>query len=370
MRMANILTLGIKELRGLARDPFLMVLIVYAFTVNVYTTATASPETLNKATIAVVDEDGSPVSERLVDAFYPPYFSPPALITPAQMDHRMDAGIDTFALDIPPNFQRDLLAGRVPAIQLNVDATRITQAFSGSGYVQSIATGEIAAFSQRYRSDAPARVDLDLRSRFNPNLTHFWFGAINSIIDNITMLSIVLTGAALIREREHGTVEHLLVMPVTALEIMVSKIWSMGLVVVLLSLISLVVVVQGLLAVPVQGSLPLFFTGVALDVIAATVMGIALATVAESMPQFALLLIMVLLPLQVLSGSLSPRESMPPIVRTLMLGAPNTHFVALAQSVLFRGAGLSVVWPQLASLAAIALVLFAFALRRFRSFLK
>jgi len=75
MRMANILTLGIKELRGLARDPFLMVLIVYAFTVNVYTTATASPETLNKAAIAVVDEDGSPVSERLVDAFYPPYLS-------------------------------------------------------------------------------------------------------------------------------------------------------------------------------------------------------------------------------------------------------------------------------------------------------
>ena len=357
MRMANILTLGIKELRGLARDPFLMVLIVYAFTVNVYTTATASPETLNKAAIAVVDEDGSPVSERLVDAFYPPYFSPPALITPAQMDHRMDAGIDTFALDIPPNFQRDLLAGRVPTIQLNVDATRITQAFSGSGYVQSIAAGEIAAFSQRYRSDAPARVDLDLRSRFNPNLTHFWFGAITSIIDNITMLSIVLTGAALIREREHGTVEHLLVMPVTALEIMVSKIWSMGLVVALLCLVSLVFVVQGVLAVPVQGSLP-------------TVMGIALATVAESMPQFALLLILVLLPLQVLSGSLSPRESMPTIVRTLMLGAPNTHFVALAQSVLFRGAGLSVVWPQLASLAAIALVLFAFALRRFRSFLK
>jgi len=129
-------------------------------------------------------------------------------------------------------------------------------------------------------------------------------------------------------------------------------------------------VVQGVLAVPVQGSLPLFLTGVALDVIAATVMGIALATVAESMPQFALLLILVLLPLQVLSGSLSPRESMPTIVRTLMLGAPNTHFVALAQSVLFRGAGLSVVWPQLASLAAIALVLFAFALRRFRSFLK
>lgn len=190
------------------------------------------------------------------------------------------------------------------------------------------------------------------------------------VIDNITMLSIVLTGAALIREREHGTVEHLLVMPVTPFEIMVSKVWSMGLVVLLASAVALIGVVQGLLAVPLQGSLLLFMVGAVLHLFATTSMGIFLATMAGSMPQFGMLIILVLVPLQVLSGAMTPRESMPEVIQTLMLAAPNTHFIILAQSVLFRGAGLSVVWPQLLALAGIGSVLFFFALRHFRRFLK
>jgi ABC-2 type transport system permease protein len=370
VRTANVLQLGVKELRGLLRDPVLIVLIIHAFTLSVYMHATGLPETLKKAAISVVDEDRSPLSARIVGAFYPPYFTAPVVITPAEMDRRMDAGTDTFVLDIPPSFQRDLLAGRSPAIQLNVDATRMTQAFTGSGYVQAIVSGEIADFVRGYRSAVLAPVDLDLRVRFNPNLTRSWLGAVAGIIDSITMLAVILTGAALIREREHGTIEHLLVMPVTLVELMLSKIWSMGLVVLLVSTFSLIVVVQGLLAVPIAGALWLFVLGAALDVIAATAIGIALATMAGSMPQFGLLTILILLPLQVLSGSSTPRESMPEIVQALMLAAPNTHFVMLAQSVLFRGAGIEDVWSQLLALVAISLLLLMFSLRRFRGFLK
>ena len=370
MRVANVLQLGIKELRGLWRDPMMLFLVAYVFTVAVYTEATAIPETLNKAAIAVVDEDQSPLSTRITGAFYPPYFTKPAGITPTEMDRRMDAGIDTFALDIPPNFERDLLAGRSPTIQLNVDATRMTQAFTGSGYIQSIIAGEVRDFSRRYRSSAPGQIDLDLRMRFNANLVKSWFGAVTSIINNVTMLAVVLTGAALIREREHGTIEHLLVMPVTPVEIMLSKLWSMGLVVFVVSCLSLVLVVQGVMGVPIQGSIGLFALAAALDVFATTALGIALATLAGSMPRFGLLIILVLLPLQVLSGSLSPRESMPELVRTIMLAAPNTHFVILAQSILFRDAGLDVVWPQFLALTGIGAVLFAVSLRQFRGFLK
>jgi ABC-2 type transport system permease protein len=102
MRAANILHLGVKELWGLARDPILLVMIFFAFSVQVYTGATAAPETLNKAPIAIVDEDQSPLSARIIGAFYRPYFLPPILITRAEMDARMDAGLDTFALNIPP----------------------------------------------------------------------------------------------------------------------------------------------------------------------------------------------------------------------------------------------------------------------------
>ncbi|MBN8892229.1 MAG: hypothetical protein ABS99_00685 [Acetobacteraceae bacterium SCN 69-10] len=370
MRPANILFLAGKELRGLLRDRMLLVLIVYSFTIAVYTAATAMPETLHRAPIAIIDEDRSPLSQQIVGAFYPPHFTFPQLITPGEMDRRMDAGLDTFALDIPPGFERDLLAGRSPAIQLNVDATRMTQAFSGSGYVQSIVSDEVNAFAARRPVTAVPQVDLALRMRFNPELNKSWFGAINELIDNVTMLAIILTGAALIREREHGTIEHLLVMPVTPLEIMTSKVAAMGLVVLAATALSLLLMVQGALGVPIAGSIWLFLLGAVLHLFATTSLGISLACVAGSMPQFGLLLMLVLLPMQVLSGGMTPRESMPDIIQWIMLAAPNTHFVMIAQAILFRGAGLGVVWPQFLALLGIGGALFTFSLGRFRRFLR
>lgn len=370
MRIANVWLLGVKELRGLLRDPMMVILILYCFTLSIYSASSAMPETLNRATIAIVDEDRSPISARIGSAFYAPYFTTPDDIEVSEMDRRMDQGLDTFALNIPPNFQRDLLADKRPEIQLNVDATRMTQAFSGAGYVQQIVQSEIAEYLARTRDTAPTTVDLVLRPRFNPELDSSWFGAVNNVTLSITMLSIVLTGAALIREKEHGTVEHLLVMPVTALEIMLSKVWAMGFVVLLATIVSLKLVVELWLGVPLQGSLLLFLLGTVLMLFATTSMGIFLATIGGTMPQFGLLLMLVLLPLQVLSGGMTPRESMPEVIQNIMLAAPNTHFVILAQAVLFRGAGFGVVWPQLLALLAIGSVLFWFALRRFRAFLR
>ncbi len=363
---ANIYRLGIKELWSLVRDPMMLALIAYTFTVSIYIAATAMPETLHKAPIAIVDEDGSPLSARIGAAFYLPRFEPPAMIQSSQIDAGLDAGEYTFALDIPPNFQRDVLAGKSPAIQLNVDATRMSQAFTGSAYIQQMVLGEVNEFVQRHRGSAVPPVDLALRARFNPNLEQSWFGALMEIINNVTMLSIILTGAALIREREHGTIEHLLVMPVTPFEIMVSKIWSMGLVVLVAAACALTAVVQGVLRVPIEGSVALFLTASALHLFATTSLGIFMATLARSMPQFGLLTVLILLPMQLLSGSFTPRESMPGLVQTLMLAAPTTHFVAAGQAILFRAAGFEVVWPKFLALAAIGTAFFLIALNRFR----
>jgi ABC-2 type transport system permease protein len=366
VRLDNVFHLGVKELRSLARDPIMLGLIVWAFTLAIYAAATAMPETLNKAPIAIVDGDRSPLSQRIVSAFYPPYFTPPTMITQGEMDARMDAGVDTFALDIPPDFQRDLLAGRKPTIQLNVDATRMSQAFTGNAYVHTIVTSEVNAFARHHRAAPALPVDLVLRARFNAELNTSWFGAVVEVINHVTMLALVLTGAALIREREHGTIEHLLVMPVTPLEIMSAKVWSMALVVLVACAASLLIVVQGLLRVPIQGSVPLFLAGAAVHLFAATSLGIFLATVARSMPQFGLLMILVMIPLEMLSGGTTPRESMPHVVQLVMLAAPTTHFVMLAQAILFRGAGFATVWPQFVALAAIGAALFGYALTRFR----
>ena len=362
----KIFRLGVKELWSLARDPMMLVLIVFMFTVTIYISATAIPETLHKASISIVDEDGSQLSASIASAFYPPRFNPPVIISLADIDKGLDSGSYTFVLNIPPNFHRDVLAGKSPAIQLNVDATRMTQAFSGSGYVQQIVLSEVKEFVQRYHGTAAAPVSLALRVRFNPNLERFWFGALMELINSVTMLSIILAGAALIREREHGTIEHLLVMPVTPSEIMLAKIWSMGLVVLLAVAGSLVFVVQGVLRVPVEGSAVLFLVGAALSLFATTSLGIFMATLVRSMPQFGMLAMLVLLPLQLLSGGITPRESMPGFIQNVMLVAPTTHFVAVGQAVLFRDAGLSVVWPQFLALAAIGGVCFVIALNRFR----
>ena len=364
--VANIYDLGVKELWSLWRDPMMLVLIVYVFTASVYTSATSMPETLHNAPIAIVDEDNSALSQRVASAFYPPQFTQPAMIDYRDVDPGMDAGLYTFALVIPPNFQRDVLAGRSPAAQLNVDATRMSQAFTGSGYIQQIFTGEVNEFVKRYRgTDAPP-VDLALRARFNPALDKAWFGSVVQIINHITLLSIILTGAALIREREHGTIEHLLVMPVTPAQIMLSKVWSMALVVLIASFLSLNLMVRGVLGVPVEGSIALFFAGAALSLFATTSMGIFLATLARNMPQFGMLMMLTIMPLQMLSGGTTPRESMPEIAQNIMLIAPTTHFVELSQAILYRGAGLETVWQPFLALALIGTVLFFLSLARFR----
>ncbi|WP_068466651.1 ABC transporter permease [Candidatus Protochlamydia phocaeensis] len=370
MGSANILQLGIKELRTLRRDPIMIILIIYAFSGSIYAAAKVLPETLHKAPIAIIDEDHSELSERIDDAFYPPYFMVPSLITWEEEDARLDAGLDTFIIDIPPNFQKDFLAGRKPIIQVNIDATRMSQAFTGHLYVQNIITEEILAFSQRYRSNPTLPVDVALRVLYNPNLIQSWFGAVMELINSITMLSVILTGAAFIREREHGTVEHLLVMPVTPVEIMVSKIWAMALVVLVATACSMALVIQGLLAIPIQGSIPLFLTGALLQLFATTSMGIFLGTMARSMPQFGLLAILVLLPLEILSGGITPRESMPEFIQNMMLAAPNTYFVMLAQAILFRGAGFLTVWPQFLALILLGTILFVISLARFRKTLE
>jgi ABC-2 type transport system permease protein len=364
--LGNIFHLGVKELRSLWYDKILLLLVVWTFSGGIYTAATATSQELHNAPIAIADEDRSQLSQRIVGTFYGPYFKTPESIGLAQIDPGLDAGRYTFVLDIPPHFERDVLAGRRPALQINIDATQMSQAFVGAGYIQAMVGGEIGEYVRKTREEPPAPVTLALHTRFNPNLDTTWFGSVMEIINNITMLSIILTGAALIREREHGTIEHLLVMPLGPAEIMLGKIWSMGLVVLVAATLSLTLMVQGVLQVPIAGSLTLFLVGAALHLFSTTAMGILIGTVARSMPQLGLLIILVLLPLELLSGGITPRESMPAMIRTVMQAAPTTHFVSFAQAILYRGAGLAVVWPQFLALAALGMLFFAVALYRFR----
>jgi len=363
---SNIFWLGTKELRSFMHDFVLLGLVIYTFSLAVIAQAQSRSQEVYNASIAIVDEDHSELSRRIGHAFLPPYFQPPQPIAERDIIPFMNSGKYTFVVDIPPNFQRDVLGGRQPAIQLNVDATTMVQAGLGSGYAQQIITTEINDFLSRAQGTPLSPVNLVVRIAFNPNVTTAWFTSVMGIINSVTMLAIVLAGAAIIREREHGTMDHLLAMPVTPFEIAMSKVWANGLVIIVAVGLSLYLVVRAMLAIPIAGSIPLFMLGVAIYLFFATAVGIFLGTIARSMPQLGLLYLLVYLPMALLSGSNTPLESMPPWLATIMQASPSTHFVSFAQAILYRGAGFDVVWPQFLAVAAIGGMFFAAALLRFR----
>jgi ABC-2 type transport system permease protein len=252
-------------------------------------------------------------------------------------------------------------------LQVNVDATAMSQAGIGAGYIRNILTQEFTEFL-RGRYDVPQPpVDIVIRPLFNPNLDASWFVGVMQIVNMITVLAIVLTGAALIREREHGTLDHLLVMPLTSLEIMLSKAWANGLVIIAGAMLSLFLVVMGLLRVPIAGSILLFVSGIVLYLFSVTSIGIFLATVVRSMPQLGLLFIPIVFPMMLLSGGYTPLDGMPQTIRTVTMFSPTTHFVSIAQAILFRGAGFGLIWQSFAAVAAIGAVFFLGALVRFRA---
>ena len=366
--LRHIWSLGLKEIMGIGRDPLLIVLIIYSFSMSVYITAKAAPDAIDHAAIAVVDEDQSTLSKRITDAFMPPLFLKPVLLSRADIDHALDRGQYTFVVVFPPDFQEKVLANNDPEVQVNVDATRMAQAFTGNGYIQSIILKEVQDFVKESTAAPPVTYTAQalIRNRFNPNLTKSWESAMSQLINNIAMIALILTGAALIRERERGTLEHLMVTPVNPVEIMIAKVWSMSLVVLVATGISLMWVVHGILQVPLAGSFWLFMFAVMINLFAMTSLGIFLACFARDMPQLGILMILVLMPMNILSGGTTSQESMPELIQYIMLFAPTTYFVDFSDAILFRGADLTLIWKTFLGMTLLGCGYFLIALSRFR----
>ncbi|MGE4372797.1 MAG: ABC transporter permease [Xanthobacter sp.] len=365
--LTNIYRLTLKELRSIRADPIMLALVAFSFTIAIYAAATGASTEATNLSVGIVDEDHSDLSRRIAASLTPPTFKPAVEISVREIDSSLDAQRFIYVIEIPPRFEQDVLAGREVSVQINVDATAAAQAFNGMTYIQNIILTETARFIAHREVSGSLPVKVVMRSKFNPNFKSSWFTSVMQIISNLTMITVMLSGAALIREREQGTVEHLLVMPVVPFEIMFAKVLANGIVVLVATGLSLVLVVEWWLQVPIAGSLLLFLAGACVYVFTVASLGIALGTVATTMAQFGLLSIPVLLVMMLLSGSTTPLESMPVWLQYLMrLISPTPHFVIFAQDVLYRGAGASIVWPQILATATIGALYFIVALRRFR----
>ncbi len=365
--VVNTIKLVVKELRSIRADPTMLVLVVYAFSISVNTVATGAVTDATNLSVGIVDEDGSSLSRQIAEALLRPTFQPAVQIRAGEIDTKMDSGELLFVVEIPPNFEADLRAQRKTSLQINVDATIVAQAGNGANYLKTAISNEIQSFLNGRPGAKAAPINLVVRSDFNPNLVTAWFSAMTQVINQITLLTVILTGAALIREREQGTVEHLLVMPVQPAEIMLAKMLANGLVILIAAMLSLQLVVHWWIGSPIAGSRLLFLLGAAEYALVVAALGILLGTLATTMGQFGLLAMPVLMVTQLLSGSSTPMESMPIWLQyVIQTVSPTPHFVTFAQAVLFRGADLSLVWQPLLAMFVIGSVYFVFALGRFR----
>lgn len=364
--LRNIFWLALKEFRSVLSDKVLVLFVLYAFTWTIYQQATGTSNEVRNASIAFADEDQSALSKELINAFYPPRFQYPVPVRTDEIERAMDEGRFMFVVVIPPRFELNLRAGRQPDIQVNIDATAMQQAGIGAGYIHNIVTQRLASYLRRMDVNTDDPVNLVERKMFNPNGVSAWFSSIVAIINQLSLLTIVLTGAAVIREREHGTLEHLLVMPLTAFQIAMAKVLANGLVILIATMLSLFLVVRMALGVPFAGSMLLWFAGVVLYLFFATALGLFLGTISRSMAQFALLIVLVVMVLQLLSGGSTPVESQPGWLQVLTYFLPSRHFVSFSQVIIYRGGGLDAVWRNFVMVGGIGLAFFSYSVRLFR----
>ena len=365
----NILYLTAKEIRSFLRDYALLALVVFMFSSSIYSTAKNITTEMKNAAVSVHDQDRSTLTYRIRDSLLPPQFKSVEDIDEPEIDRAMDTGRYTFILSFPPNYTADLLAGRRPQVQLLVDATAMSQAGKGTGYLQEIIRRENAEYLKDY---APAVLPFEpqINILFNPNLKTEWFMPVSQIVGNAALMAMILAGAAVIRERERGTIEHLLVMPVNAFELMMGKVLANAAVIWVAALSSLWFIVHLGIGVPLIGSVPLYAVGLALFLFSVASLGIMIATFASTMGQFGMLMLPVYIVMNLFAGGASPRSNMPYAAQLISEYWPLTQFVKFSQDILFRGAGIEIVWGHMLIMGCIGVGFLWLALLRFQGMLE
>ena len=365
-RIRRIFWLGLKESVSLRRDSVMLALLIYSFSLAIVMDATGTSTSVNNASIGFVDEDGSALSRSLANAFFPPEFQPPVYLQAEQIDAAMDGGQYLFVVVVPPGFEADVRDGRSPAVQVLIDATAMEQAGIGQRYITSILETEVARFALRRDPEARPSVALVTHSAFNPNRDTVHFLGVLSLITQLTTMTMILTGAAVMRERERGTIEHLLAMPLGPFDIVMAKVLANATIVLATAMVSMLLVVESTLGVVIAGSRILFFLAAGLYLFSAAALGVFLATVARSMAQFALLVILAIMAIIFLSGGEAPVEGQPQWLEHATRILASRQFITAAQAIVFKGAGLDAVWGQLAAMALMGVALLQGSLVLFR----
>jgi len=362
-----------KELRQLVRDRVLLVFTVYIFSLHIVITTLGASDDLRRAATVVHDGDQSAMSRDLVQRLRPPYFAVTGEVANAADGARaLDEGTARVFLDVPEDFSEKLgRPDQQASVQLLVDTSKVSLGYLASSYASRIVgdVGSEAAAARLARAgivEAPPRIESRERTWYNFTLDLKASFALQSLIMMMSVACVMLPATAAVREKERGTIEQLLVSPVSPLQIMLSKVVAMVLVTLTGTALAVYGVLEPIFGVPMRGSAPLFFAMVALYASALAGLGLVLATLARSSGQVGLLVILTVLPMLFLSGTNTPIEGMPRPEQWAIQALPLYHFVHIAYGVLFRGEGLASLWPSALAVAGIGTVLFSLGLWRFR----
>ncbi len=363
----------VKELRQLWRDRVLFAFIAFIFTGNIALSAGEEGSELRRARLLVHDADHSAASRELIHRFRPPYFAVAGEVARAEDGVRaLDHGQATVLLGIPPRFGAELQAGQATAVQILVDATHASTGYLAAAYGARITAGFAGEQGARTLARQGAGVEalpaIEHRPRvwFNPVLNEAWFATISELLTMITVACILLPAAALVREKERGTIDQLLVSPLTPTQILLAKTIAMTLVTLTGTLVAYFGVMRPLFGVPARGSLVLFFALTALYAFTASGLGLVAATFTRRTGQVGMLALLIVMPVVMLSGIRTPWESMPGWLRAAMTLSPLHHLIEIAYGILLRGAGLAVLWDHVLAMAGLGALLFAAGVWRFR----
>jgi ABC-2 type transport system permease protein len=368
LRQLRLMTF--KELRQLWRDRPLAIFIVYIFTLDIIIAAGAGSGDLRDVRVLVHDADHSAASRELVYLLRPPYFKLVGEVSdPLEGLRRLDSGDVMLVLDIPSGFGRTLGLGHEPArAQLLIDTSRAIRGYLAASYVTRIVERlGVTIVALREGASSPARpIVLEPRVWYNPDLNPAWFLTISELLTVMTVACIVLPGAALVREKERGTIEQLLVSPLVPFQVMFAKILAMVLVTVAGTAVALLLVMQPMFGVPLRGSVVLFLALTALYAFTNAGLGLVAATFARNSAQLGMIVLLLVTPIIMLSGTWVTVESMPGGLRAATLLSPLRHFIDIAYGILLRGNGLYVLWRSVLSMTLLGLGLFGAGLWRFR----
>jgi len=362
-----------KEMLQLSRDVPIGLLLVYSFTLAVFLTGNGIRSQLHNASLLVLDSDHSFSSRELIHRFQAPFFRLEGEIADPQEGLRwLDRGKAMAVLEIPPRFDEQLATGEPTAVQLLVDTTNAPQGLSAASYAARIVGrfGQEIAFARMMGADQSSEnlpvIVSDHRVWYNPDQNDTWFESISHLLRQITIFAILLPAAAMVREKERGTVEQLLVAPLSPFQIMLPKVLAMTVVILCATAVALFGVMRPVFGVPIKGSVGLFFVLTALFVFTTAGMGLAAATLARNQAQVGMMTLLVVAPMMLLSGLVAPMEALPAWTRNLMILSPLRYFIEIAHGILLKGAGLSVLWDSVLAMALLGGVLFGFGMWQFR----